>query len=285
MTSRSVTAIALLVVSNAFWTNAWSLNDNDAQINVQKEMLQQVQASSDETVRLDAWIIRLGLLQAAIFALQLIAFWYQGRKLNETVKVARQQSTDMQASIGHAARGAAAMEQLAEAMLTNTQTATNLLALQRDVFRKQLRAYVSPQFQGYVPENRQTNNRHEVRVVIKNFGNTPAHSISVASRLRVLPFPPTPQSDFTFRTAVHESRGHLSQHDSFYVRQWLEGFLTEEENVAIRKQSGLGLYIFGRISYKDIFGDSLHTDFCYVITWDSNNNAIWMSIAGRNDAT
>jgi len=244
-----------------------------------------MQSASDETVRLDTWLIRLGIAQSLVFLLQLAAFIYQGRKLRETVETARNQAQDMRQSIEHSARGASAMETVASALLINTQTATQLLTLQKEVFRKQLRAYISVQFQGHIPENRDQNNRHEVRVNIKNVGHTPAHTITVSGRLRVLPYPPTPETDFSFATELNESRGHLAPQDSFYVRRWLEGFLSPDENAAVKEQNGIGLYVFGKVTYKDIFDESWYTDFCCLITWDSNGNAIWRSLPGRNGAT
>lgn len=282
MTAAKLGLVILLVFGAPIVSSR--AENSDAQIAAEKEAIQATRAAGDETVRLDDWLIRLGMVQAAIFLLQLAAFIYQGRKLRDTVETARQQAQDFRASIDHSARGANAMETVAQALLSNTQIATQLLTLQRDAFRKQLRAYLSLQLQSHIPENVERNFRHEVQLSVKNVGHTPAHGIVVSGRLRVLQYPPTPQTDFSFSAGAYETRGHLVPQDSCYVRLWLEGFLSADENVAIRTRSGLALYVFGKVTYKDIFDDSWYTNFCYVIQWDSNSQVLWESVPGRNDA-
>lgn len=103
-------------------------------------------------------------------------------KLNETVKLARTQADDMRRSIEHAARGATAMESVAQALIVNTENTTQLLGLQRMVFSRQLRAYLVPLLLAYVAQDKEQNNRLEIRVLIKNGGNTPAHAIRAVFR-------------------------------------------------------------------------------------------------------
>ena len=242
-------------------------------------------SAATETQRFDRWVIFIGLAQAFIFVCQFLAFAIQAKKLDETVQAAKAQSLDMQRSIVESARAASAMETVAEALTANTRTAAELLQLQRDVFQKQLRAYINVQLLGVAPENIDTGNRHEVRLDIVNAGNTPAHNIKVNGRLRVLPYPLPANPDLAFPLQPNESRGHIAPRDKFYVRFWLEGFLTPDENRRIKAHDGLGLYVFGTATYKDIFENVWHTDFCCLLTWDYAGNAGWVSMPNRNNAT
>jgi hypothetical protein len=106
-----------------------------------------------ETDRLDTWLIRIGVLQAVIFLAQFIAFIVQAIKLHQTVEAARKQAVDMSRSVEHAARGATAMETVAGALTSSTNITTELLNLQKEVFRKNLRAYLTVSLQAYLPEN------------------------------------------------------------------------------------------------------------------------------------
>jgi hypothetical protein len=240
-----------------------------------------------ETQRLDTSLIRIGELQAGIFLLQLIAFVVQAVKLHQTMEVARQQGGALTTSLEHTARSAAAMETVAAAMRTNAETTTELLQLQKDVFEKNLRAYLTPQLGAVVPEDREEDNRHEVRTVIKNAGNTPARAIFVTARLRVLPHPLPADADLSLPPTPAQPTfdGMLPAHETFYTRNWLEGFLSDAENVAIRELDGSALYIYGVVRYTDIFNRQRETRFCYMIGWDSRGNGLWRAVSGRNEST
>lgn len=81
-----------------------------------------------------------------------------------------------------------------------------------------------------------------------------------------------------------ESYGFLAPQDTFYIRQWLEGFLSDGENEAIKAQDKLGLYIYRLVRYKDVFNMERLTHFCRVIGTDKQGMAFWQGISGRNNA-
>ena len=67
-------------------------------------------ASDAEVIKLDRGLIFVGIVQSIIFILQLIVFGIQARKLDQTVKAAAKQSSDMKRSIQEETRAANAME-------------------------------------------------------------------------------------------------------------------------------------------------------------------------------
>jgi hypothetical protein len=234
------------------------------------------------------WLIGIGIVQSVVFSLQLIAFVFQARRLNQTVRLAREQSNDMRRSIKHAARGARAMEAVADAMVANTKSTTDLLALQRSVFTKQLRAYLIPLLGAHIAEDATKNYKHEIQVVIKNGGATPAHAIRAIFRIRVLPIPLPADADLDIPEILDDgadSYGFLTSQDTFYVRAWLDDYLSDEDNTAIKTQQGKALYAFGVIRYKDIFDEERQTKFCKMIGWLSSGAANWISVPGRSTAT
>ena len=246
------------------------------------------QAADESSASTNGWLIRIGVFQGVIFALQLVAFIAQAMKLNETVRISRAQSDDVRHSVEHAARGASAMEAVADAMAANTRNSSALLELQKMVFSKQSRAYLIPLFGTHIHENKEKDFKHEVRVIIKNGGNTPAHAIRCVFRVKVLPVPLSADVDLglpDISSAAVESYGLLASQDTFYVRAWLGDFLSDQENEAIKRQQASALYAFGMIRYKDMFDEERYTEFCRVIQWDEAGKPNWVSIPGHNNAT
>src|SRR6202158_885782 len=96
----------------------------ESEVAAENEDREAQRASARETFEFDHWLIGIGLLQALIFAFQFVAFAIQAKKLDETVKAAKDQADDMKRSVDHAARGANAMEAVAESMTISARTTT-----------------------------------------------------------------------------------------------------------------------------------------------------------------
>jgi hypothetical protein len=245
-------------------------------------------AADQNAASTNRWLIRIGIFQAVIFSLQLIAFVVQAMKLNETAKLARAQADDMRHSIEHAARGATAMESVAQAMTENTENTTQLLGLQRLVFSRQLRAYLVPQLLAYVAQATEQNNRLEIRVLIKNGGSTPAHAIRAVFHIEIMPVPLPGDIDLGLPQAAApavETYGFLVAQDTFYMRAWLQNFLSDDEIAEIKAQQTRALYAYGVVHYRDVFDEEHTAHFCKAVGWDSAGTVLWQSIPGRNDAT
>lgn len=223
-----------------------------------------------------------------IFSLQLVAFVVQAMKLNETAKLARTQADDMRRSIEHAARGATAMESVAQALIANTENTTQLLGLQRMVFSRQLRAYLVPLLLASIAQDKEQNNRLEIRVLIKHGGNTPAHAIRAVFRIRVMPVPLPADVNLDLppaATPAVETYGFLVSQDTFYMRAWLPEFLFDDEIAEIKAQQTRALYAYGVVHYRDVFDEEHTAYFCKAVGWDSKGAPLWQSITGHNDAT
>jgi hypothetical protein len=65
----------------------------------------------------------------------------------------------------------------------------------------------------------------------------------------------------------------------------VDGFRPDNEVQGVKDGIGdRGLYVWGRVTYEDVFGDSHFTRFCQHIFWDLQNNVRGHYIPGRNDA-
>jgi hypothetical protein len=65
----------------------------------------------------------------------------------------------------------------------------------------------------------------------------------------------------------------------------VDGFIADEDVESIKHGGGdKGLYVWGRVTYEDVFGEEHYTRFCQLIFWDLDNTTRGLYIPGRNDA-
>lgn len=65
----------------------------------------------------------------------------------------------------------------------------------------------------------------------------------------------------------------------------VDGFCADKDVDSIKYAKGdTGLYVWGRVTYEDVFGEKHFTQFCQHIYWDLGDNVRGHYIPGRNDA-
>jgi hypothetical protein len=247
---------------------------------------QEKRAGDKETSSTNRGLLFIGALQALIFACQFLAFAYQSKSLNQTVVAATEQSKDMKRYVDEASRSATAMERMATAMQANVAEVTDAFAMQKIVLKSQLRAYMSVVFLACLQQDRTKDFKFEVQSNLQNNGNSPAIAASTASALRVLPFPLPADVDLTVPFVDFDAAANFPPHSApMYIRTILPDFLTEEEIAEIKAGDKKRLYVYGTTKYKDVFGESHFTNFCWSIGWNFNGKAIATNVARHNDAT
>jgi hypothetical protein len=143
----------------------------------------------------------------------------------------------------------------------------------RETAKRQLRAYLSVLVGGGVYQERDKPLRFEGKPVIVNNGPTPAHKVGFKARAAILPVPlpdnfefPLP-NDFTGAAALGPG-----QH--FVMSAIVDGFIPDLEVDDVKRANGRALYVWGIVTYEDIFGATQHTQFSQIISW-LPNDAIW----------
>lgn len=137
----------------------------------------------------------------------------------------------------------------------------------KDTSKRQLRAYLSVSIGGGMYQERHKNIRFEVKPNLLNSGNTPAHKITYWARAEVLPFPLSDNFDFPPTEDTLQSSLVLGPHQNIILNAVVNEFFPEEEAGNIKRGSDRRLYIWGIVSYTDVFGDSHTTRFCHSIYW------------------
>jgi hypothetical protein len=169
------------------------------------------------------------------------------------------QSVAMKQSIDQSARAATAMEDVARHFADNVATV-------KDRSAKQMRAYLSVLVHAGVYQERDKGFYFEGKPAMLNTGHTPAHKVRYQAGANILSVPIP--SDFAF--PLPEAPGgtaSLGPQQNFIMSARVKTFCDDAEVFDIKRGVGKALYVWGIITYEDVFGDAHYTKFCQIITW------------------
>jgi hypothetical protein len=159
-----------------------------------------------------------------------------------------------------------------------------------DASKRQLRAYLTVIIGEAIYQERRSEEdggdlMFECRPLLINTGQTPARKIIFKVRAAVMAFP-LPK-EIHLPDAPDEGIGEsiLGPKQNAIMRAIVDGFRPDNEVEGIKHGTGdKGLYVWGRVTYEDVFGESHSTRFCQRIHWDMKNNVRGEYLPGRNDA-
>jgi len=235
------------------------------------------------------WMVVLTAIYCVVVAAQLIVLGVQARRLGDTVakmdEIARCQGTDMHSYIEQATRSASAMEKVAEAMTLTAQTNRQISELTRERWSQQMRAYITVLIGNASYQEREKNTRFSALPRMKNCGVTPAYNVSYRIKAAILQHPVA--DDFEFPSLPKDQLGgcFLGQQQEMIMLGMVDDFVADQDIVGIKHlTSGRGLYVWGKVTYNDIFAETHQTSFCQEILWLPDGNVFGIYIAGRNQA-
>jgi hypothetical protein len=234
-------------------------------------------ADDQEVIKLDSWLIFIGVTQAIIFVLQLFVFGYQAWKLHQTVKAAAQQGGDM-------TRSADAMEKFAASAAIASKAATESVATTKETMTRLLRAYLCVNFGAAAFQNSETGSKFELNLQLINAGQTPGYKVGYRAYTEVFPFPLPQDFAFSLPEVPANSESTLG-HGQHTILTGLMHRLCSAEEITEIKSGSKRLYIYGTVTYEDVYNISRYTNFCFSIFWLSNSTSMAQYTKRHNDAT
>ncbi|MFX1716758.1 hypothetical protein [Paraburkholderia sp. A1RO-5L] len=187
-----------------------------------------------------------------------------GRDAKET---SERQSQEMQKSITEATRAATAMEAVAEAAGVSARASTDSVATLKEVTAKQMRAYLSVVMNGGTFQERDKGFYFGINPVLANTGNTPAHNIRYWAKAAVYNFPLPDNFDFPDGEDSVVTSFALGPHQNVVLNARLPDFVDDGDVQAIKAGINKRIYIWGKVSYVDVFGQERFTRFSHNIYW------------------
>ncbi len=148
---------------------------------------------------------------------------------------------------------------------------------------QELRAYVVVHTGNFRPQNSGRGRWLEWEPRIINTGKTPAHNVVIVARAAVMPHPLPPELDLTLTVGPSSSRWTLGAGQWSHARRWLDRMLTDTEMQQVMNLQGSAVYIYGRVTYDDVFGVEHYTHFCQFAIWGSEGFAVEGNMIERHN--
>jgi hypothetical protein len=195
--------------------------------------------------------------------------------------MAAEQGEAMEKSIKEAANATEATNAIAKATRDNA-------ALMEGILRKQMRAYITVEASSAVCQDRKSNLRFGASPRITNAGLTPARNVSYQITAAILDANLPNDYQFENLGVKYVNDATLIPRQGFGGTAHVEEYFEESEVEEIMSAKNKRLYVWGTVTYDDIYGGSWTTNFCYHFFFCMDGGAVkWNSYFNNrhNDAT
>jgi hypothetical protein len=201
---------------------------------------------------------------------------------------ARIQSEDAKYSIAEAARAARAMESVAASLDVNARmivqsvdTNKEIASWQREFGQRQMRAYLSVVGGAGIYQERERNIRFEAKPRIVNSGLTPANDVRYVAKAQIVEVVAAFGESFDFDLGEPLQSGPaLGPRESLNMSSIVSDYVDDAEVAAIKGGSQRRLFVWGKVTYRDIFGEVHQTIFAHSLQW-LPNDVLWVTYAPK----
>lgn len=236
----------------------------------------------------ERWTMRaaVGLvIVTSILAFFTYRLWRATKTMVEGAeKVSDSQLREMRKSIAEATRAASAIEKVAEHIAISAKAATESVAAVKDRTAQQMRAYLTVLIGTAVCQDIGNTLRFEAKPLLLNTGHTPARKVGYRAKAAILPIPLP--DDFAFPLPeVVIGAALLGPQQNFILSAMVDGFCDSSEVEDIKFNKGKALYMWGSVTYEDVFGESRQTKFCYRVFFFPDGSCMGYWDNRHNDAT
>lgn len=201
----------------------------------------------NEKPSLDRGLTYATIALAAVTAI--LAFFTYGL-WRDARRTSKQTISDMRSSIAEAARSATAMEVVAAQQ-----------PKMQNIMYKQMRAYIAVDVGKAISQN--SDLRFEADPIIVNTGFTPAKNVSTWIKAAILD--PTVTHDYLLKEngEFRKNDATLNPRQTFTIFGIVRDRYSIEEVVCIMEGVDKRLFVWGAVSYEDVFGGKWETNFCH----------------------
>lgn len=179
--------------------------------------------------------------------------------------IARGQAKDMKDSIEESARAATGIEELAKATKANADRMESVL-------HRQMRAYIS--VDTGTPTCQDENLRFGGAPVMVNTGLTPARNVRHKIKAEILDLSDDVRGEHKFDDAeVRNADAALASRQSLALNVIAAKREPDTEVPAIMRGDRKRLFVWGTVTYEDIFGKTWETNFCHNFVFFKEKNS------------
>jgi hypothetical protein len=172
----------------------------------------------------------------------------------------------------------------ADAAKDSANATQRIVATLKEGYAQQMRAYLAVGIGFAVYQVRLDNKKFEGKPLVINTGQTPALKVRHRSKAAILSIPLP--NDFNYPLPDEDAGASmLGAQRTANISAIVEEFVSDADVADIKHGTGAnGLYIWGIVSYEDVFGQTHTTKYCQGLTWLPNGEVFGYYIPGYNDA-
>jgi hypothetical protein len=197
--------------------------------------------------------------------LLVIFTWRLAKATSGLWDAAGKQGQDTAKSIGEATRAATAMEGMVEATRNNAN-------LMQAILHKQMRAYVAVDIgRGTYQDGRL---RFAAAPVVNNTGFTPARNVSFRVMADILDTKLPKTFQFPEFAELKINDATLAPRQQFIIHGIVSNRFEDSEVQAIMTGEQRRLYVWGIVTYEDVFGGSWETRFCHNFVFPTGKDGV-----------
>jgi hypothetical protein len=216
-----------------------------------------------------------------VAVLQLLVYVYQSKKLRDTVKAGEEQSRALERHISEARR-------LADAAEVSAKAGTKASTILEHRTAAQMRAYIGVVVGAAIYQERVRPKggplKFSAKPLVVNSGHTPAYRVSHKSKSQILRCPLTGSFDFPI-PSVSTDLPVLMPNQSISFQVVVDDFVDDTTVDLIKKNDGNALYVWGIVTYRDVFEVWHETRYCQYFSWQNDDSVLGTYVPGQNDAS
>src|SRR6266704_580495 len=185
------------------------------------------------------------------------------------------QSTSMQKSVAEATRLASAMEVVSKEIAVSSKAAVENVAALKERTAQQMRAYLTVIIGSAIYQERAKGLKFEGKPIVVNTGHTPARKVSFRASAAILPAPLPEDFGFALSGEIKSSATVGAQQNA-HLSAIVDDFVGDAEVEDIKSgNKGKCLWVWGIVTYEDIFGQEQSTRFCQSLFWFADGKTVY----------
>jgi hypothetical protein len=113
-----------------------------------------------------------------------------------------------------------------------------------------------------------------------NNGMTPARNFCYAVKAAILPVPLREDFDTTLEIPPNSAKGLIPPRQTRFIYAVVDHLVPENEVKGIMDGVGQGFYVWGTLSYDDVFGVHRKNEFCHRLSFIPNRDGNGFTVDG-----
>lgn len=185
--------------------------------------------------------------------------------------------------VNEASRAATAMESVARGIAHSVSNNQELILIQKEFWRKQMRAYLTVIIGDAIYQT-PGGLLFEAKPLLINTGHTPAHNVRHRVKAEILPAVFPQDKDWSLPADAIVTGPAIGAGQNRLLSGIVSHRVPDDQVEPIKAGTGSALFVWGTVEYHDAFDEPHRTNFCHMMTWLPDKRIMGYYNHTHNDA-